>query len=151
MQRNPWLGLAIVLCCFGTAPAAAAEEKPALRSEETGYSIFLLVRANPEWLALSPKQRFAYLDKEIQPRLAAHPKIAVRFWDVEHMSARVSDVILLETRDLAQYRSLIESLRETLWWGTYFEVLDILPGIEDAYAEHYDVEPYGPGRADQSK
>lgn len=130
-------------------PALAEEPAPApaqLKSEDRAYSIFMLVRATPQWLALSPKQRFAYLDKEIQPRLAAHPQVAIKFWDVEHMNARVSDVILFETRNLRQYQSLIEGLRETLYWGHYFEILEILPGIENAYADQYDVEPYGAGR-----
>lgn len=137
--------LLVFLLALAGPPARAQDPAP-LRSEDSAYSIFMLVRATPQWLALSPKERFAYLDAEIQPRLAAHPAVAMKFWDVEHMNARVSDVILFETRDLRQYRSLIEGLRETLYWGHYFEILEILPGIENAYADQYDVEPYGPDR-----
>lgn len=107
------------------------------------WSIFMLVRATPHWLALPPKQRFAFVDEQIRHRLEAHPEVRIRFFDVEHMSARTSDVILFETGDLDRYRSLVEGLRETPFWGHYFEVLEILPGIENGYARHYEVEPYG--------
>lgn len=129
------------------APTKALAAEPAkLESEADAYSIFLLVRATPAWLALAPAARFDFLEEEIQGRLARHPKVATRFWDVEHLSARVSDVILFETQELAEYRSLIEGIRETLFWDHYFEVLEILPGIENAYAEHYDVAPFGATR-----
>jgi len=118
-------------------------------SEADTWSIFMLVRATPHWLALAPKDRFAFIDAEIRHRLAEHPAVRIRFFDVEHLSARISDVIWFETADLAQYRSLVEGLRETRFWGHYFEVLEILPGIENGYARHYEVEPYGTPRTDQ--
>jgi hypothetical protein len=125
--------------------AAASEEARAPESTQAPWSIFLLVRATPHWLALAPEERFAFIDEEIRGRLEAHPEVGVRFWDVEHMNARVSDLILFETRDLSRYRSLVEGIRETRFWGHYFEVLEILPGIENGYAEHYGVEAYGGG------
>ena len=131
--------LAAGLLTPAAAPAlSSSEATSSLRSEDAAYSIFLLVRATPEWLALTPRDRFAFLEEEIQSRLAAHPTVSLRFWDVEHFSARVSDVLLFETQDLDQYRSLIEGIRETLFWDHYFEVLEILPGIENAYAEQRD-------------
>ena len=138
--------LATLFAGLAAPTADATEPNPVLRSEDAAYSIFLLVRATPAWLALAPEARFAFLEEEIQGRLEAHPGVALRFWDVEHMSARVSDVLLFETQDLAQYRSLIEGIRETLFWDHYFEVLEILPGIENGYAEHYEVEPFGADR-----
>ncbi|MCG8589231.1 MAG: darcynin [Proteobacteria bacterium] len=136
--------LGAALCALAPPGIAGADEPKPLRSEDANFSIFLLVRATSHWLALAPEERFAFLDAEIQPRLAAHPQVRMRFWDTEHLNARISDVILFETQRLDQYRSLIEGLRESRFWGHYFEVLEILPGIENAYAEHYDVEPYGP-------
>jgi hypothetical protein len=35
----------------------------------------------------------------------------------------------------------VEELRETLFWGHYFEVVQILACIEDAYALHYHADP----------
>jgi Darcynin, domain of unknown function len=34
--------------------------------------------------------------------------------------------------------ALIESLRETRFWDDYLQVMQILPGVEDGYADHYD-------------
>ena len=112
------------------------------------WSIFMLVRATSHWLALAPEQRFAFIEAEIQPRLVRHPGVRVRFFDVEHMSARISDVVLFETGDLAQYRSLVEGIRETPFWDHYFEVREILPGVENGYARHYGIEPYGADRTE---
>ena len=138
--------LATVATSLAAPYAGAADAQKPLQSEDSAYSIFMLVRATPAWLALSPKERFAFLEDEVQGRLEDHPGVALRFWDVEHLSARVSDVLLFETQDLAQYRSLIEGIRETLFWDHYFEVLEILPGIENGYAEHYEVAPFGADR-----
>jgi hypothetical protein len=32
----------------------------------------------------------------------------------------------------------VEELRESPFWDRYFEVVEILPGVEDAYAKNYD-------------
>jgi hypothetical protein len=34
-----------------------------------------------------------------------------------------------------------EELRETQFWGTYFEIVEIIPAIENAYALYYEVKP----------
>jgi Darcynin, domain of unknown function len=39
------------------------------------------------------------------------------------------------------YNSIVEALRETLFWDAYFEVRQILPAIEDQYARHYGQAP----------
>jgi hypothetical protein len=111
------------------------------------FHIFMLVKTTPAWLALDPKARFAYLEKDVQPLLEEHAAVRMRFYDTEAYNSRVTDVIVWDTTDLAQYQSLVEKLRETRFWGTYFEVVEILPGLENAYAAHYDVEPLGSGRS----
>jgi hypothetical protein len=57
------------------------------------------------------------------------------------MTARVSDVIVWETTDLTAYRRLVDRLRETEFWGRYFEVLDIIPAVENDYAASYNRAP----------
>ena len=138
----------LLVAATGSAPvsaqsaAAPDEDAEALRSQDSAYSVFLLIKATPAWLALSPDARFGWLDKTVQPILAEHPEVSMRFWDVEHFSARASDVILFETARLDRYMSLVEALRETRFWDAYFLVLDVLPGIENAYAEAYDRPAY---------
>ena len=111
--------------------------------QQNTYSIFMLVKTTNAWLELPPEERFAFLDTEIDPILEAHSQVKMRFYDTEGFNSRVSDVIIWETTDLEQYQSVVEKLRESEFWGTYFEVVEILPGIENAYARNYDIEPYG--------
>jgi hypothetical protein len=105
-------------------------------------TIFLIVKTTTEWLALAPAVRFEFVRKVLVPLLAKHADIQFRFFDVEAFSARASDVFVLETADLSSYQSLVEALRETAFWDRYFSVLDILPGFEDGYADHYGVEAF---------
>jgi hypothetical protein len=107
------------------------------------HTMFMLVRTTTTWLALPPPARFAFLGEVIVPILKANPTVAMRFFDAEAYSARVSDVIVWITNDLAAYQRVVEALRETAFWGGYFDVVDILPSIENAYASHYGVAPIG--------
>lgn len=136
----------IAAASIGLSPAQAQEAsepvQSQLQSEDGAYSIFILVKTTPAWLALSPPERFTFLGEEVQPILAAHPDVTMRFWDTEHFNARVTDVILFETQTLRSYAMVVEKLRETRFWGPYFDVVEVLPGIENAYANAYDVEPY---------
>ncbi len=102
------------------------------------FTLFMLVKTTTAWLALAPKKRFAYFDEAIQPVLKKHPAVSLRYFDAEAYNARVSDVLMWQTTDRGQYESLVEGLRETLFWDHYFEIIEILPAIEDAYADHYD-------------
>lgn len=107
----------------------------------TPRTLFMLVRTTPEWLALPPPERFAFVEGVMKPLLAAHPEVRLRFFDTEAYNARVSDVLMWETRALDRWDSLVEGLRETPFWGRFFEVLEILPGVEDGYARHYEKAP----------
>ena len=42
-----------------------------------------------------------------------------------------------ETANVIDYQFLIDELRETPFWGTYFEVVEIIPAIEDAHLLSY--------------
>jgi hypothetical protein len=105
------------------------------------YSVFMLLKTTPEWLALSPQGRFAFLREDIQPILRAHPTVRLRFFDAEGFNARVSDLALWETEDLGAYQSVVEALRETAFWDRYFGVQEIIPALENAYARHYKEAP----------
>ncbi len=101
----------------------------------------MLVRTTNEWLALEPKARFAFLGEVIVPILQANPSVSMRFFDSEAFSGQYSDVVMWETADPMAYQAIVESLRETRFWGYYFEVRDIVASIENAYARHYEVDP----------
>jgi hypothetical protein len=105
------------------------------------YSFFMLVKTTPTWLAFTPDERFGFLGTTIAPLLEKHPDVSMRFFDSEAYHGRYTDVVVWETADPLAYQAVVEDLRETPFWDTYFEVVDIVPSIENAYARHYQVEP----------
>lgn len=121
-----------------TVPASVDVIAP---SQPQPYSIFMLLKTTSTWLSLSPDQRFAFLETDIRPILKAHPEVKMRFFDTEGFNSRVTDVMIWETEDLSAYQAVVEALRESDFWDTYFEIVEILPGIENGYANHYEVDP----------
>jgi Darcynin, domain of unknown function len=102
---------------------------------------FWLVKTSPAWLALSPLGaggRFDFVEKTIKPILKQFPQVALRFFDAEAHTTVCSDVMLWTVKDPAQYSAMVEKLRETLFWDHYFQVLHIIPALEDSYADHYE-------------
>jgi Darcynin, domain of unknown function len=105
------------------------------------HTFFMLVRTTREWIRLTPKERFAFVGEVIAPILQAHPAVTMRYFDSEAFSANVSDILMWETADVMAYQSVVEGLRETLFWGHYFEMREIVASVENAYAIHYGVAP----------
>jgi hypothetical protein len=102
-------------------------------------TVFMLVKTMPEWLGLPVDRRFQLLKEQIEPLLHKHrADIRLRFYDVEFYSTRVTDVWLWEAREHHAYQLLVEDLRETAFWDRYFEIVEILTGVENAYAKNYD-------------
>ncbi len=73
--------------------------------------------------------------------IADHPAVTIRYFDAEAYNTQATDIIMFQTSDLWQYQSVVERLRVGPFWGTYFEVVLIVPSIEDAYATFYGQEP----------
>lgn len=105
------------------------------------FTIFLLLQTETAWLQKSAEERFAFLEAGVKPILMKHPGVKLRFYDSEFYNSRVTDVAMLETTDLRAYNALVEDLRETPFWGTYFNVVEVIPAVENAYADHYGKEP----------
>ncbi|MCX7220084.1 darcynin family protein [Undibacterium sp.] len=115
----------------------SAKNKPAA---VTPLTIFWLVKATPRWLALAPHGeggRFAFVDAIIKPILARYPGVQLRFFDAEAYATLCSDVMMWQLSNREEYQALVEALRETNFWDHYFQVLHILPTVEDGYASHY--------------
>jgi hypothetical protein len=109
--------------------------------EKKPYTIFMLVKTTTDWLKLKPAERFEFVGKVIKPILEKRPSVKMRFFDAEAYNSRSSDVIVWETKDLKEYEYLVEELRESLFWGSYFDVVEIIPAVENGYADFYQVEP----------
>ncbi len=105
------------------------------------YTIFMLIKTTPRWLQMPIPERMAFMHKEVTPLLKRWSDVRLRYYDAEFFTARCTDVAVWETRNLISFQAIIEKLRETLFWDTYFEVVEIIPAIEDAYANFYEVTP----------
>ena len=109
------------------------------------YVFFLMLRATPAWLALSRLQRRDIADQHLRPLLAASgDKLTMRYFDAEAFTADCSDVMMTETADPKLHYYFMEGLRDSpLITVPYFEVVRIVPAIEDGY-EGYEKEGVTP-------
>lgn len=106
-------------------------------SDAPRLTFFMLLRSQPSWLALTRSERMAFIDATVRPIFGRYPDVALRFYDAEAFSGRATDVAVFETANLRAYYFLIDALRDTPFLGLpYFEVLDIIPAIEDGYREY---------------
>jgi chlorite dismutase len=98
---------------------------------------FMLVKSMPEWYGFSKEERSKLLAMHVEPILKKHsPEVTLRLYDVEFYSARVTDVWIWEAKDHLAYELLVEDLRETPFWDRYFQIVEILPGVENAYVNN---------------
>ncbi|WP_433576621.1 darcynin family protein [Nocardia brasiliensis] len=112
-------------------------------STTAAVTAFMLVKTTPAWLALTVPQRVTAFETEVLPAINERTKgVRSRFFDTEFYSTRVTDVWMWEADDHESYQLLIEALRETPFWDRYFEIVDLLVGVENGYAENYDLETF---------
>jgi dolichyl-phosphate-mannose--protein O-mannosyl transferase len=112
-------------------------------TKELTQTYFMLVKTTNAWLQIPVKERFEFKANIITPILQKYPAVKMRFFDSEAFSGHVTDVLMWETSNVMEYQFLIDELRETLFWGTYFEVVEIIPAIEDAHLLSYPEEARG--------
>ncbi|KJK42608.1 darcynin [Lentzea aerocolonigenes] len=108
---------------------------------ETKLTAFMLIKTTPKWLSLAVPERMRAFETEILPKLKDIEGVRSRYYDTEFYGAKVTDVWMWEARDHESYQLLVEALRETPFWDTYFEVVELLVGVENGYALNYGVDP----------
>lgn len=109
--------------------------KPAL-------TVFMLTKTTRHWLDMPVPQRFEWFKEKLSPILKKHAGgVSMRFFDTEFYTARVTDVFVWDATDHHSYQMLVEELRETAMWDHYFTIVELLAGVENAYAKHYDRAP----------
>jgi hypothetical protein len=107
--------------------------------ETPALFVFFLLQTRPAWLAKTPTERDRFMRDTLLPLLDRRRGVKLRYFDAEAYSAAVTDVLMWQVTVEADYRALVEDLRETRFWGHYFDVLQILPTVEDGFATHYRV------------
>ncbi|MFM0513220.1 darcynin family protein [Paraburkholderia sp. RL17-373-BIF-A] len=101
-------------------------------------TVFMLVKTTPEWLGFAVDERFRLLAEHVEPILKRHAdEVSMRFYDIEFYSARVTDIWVWNATSHHAYEMVVEALRETPFWDRYFDIVEILPGVENAYAKNY--------------
>jgi hypothetical protein len=108
-------------------------------SAPTPLTVFMLVKTLPEWLGKPVDERFRLLAQHVEPIVQKYrDRVRFRFYDVEFYTARVTDIWVWDASDHHAYELLVEELRETPFWDRYFQIVEILPGVENAYATNYN-------------
>lgn len=99
------------------------------------YAFFLHLRALPQWLRLPRSERGVLAQQHLLNLVPRYEgRLTLRHFDAEAFSAPCSDVMLVETADPVLHYDLMERLRDSpLITHPYFEVLQIIPTIEDGY------------------
>jgi len=106
-------------------------------TEKIVMTVFMLVKTTPEWLGFPIEERFRLLAEHVEPVLKQYrPRVRLRLYDVEFYSARVTDLWVWDVTEHHAYELVVEALRETPFWDRYFQIVEILPGVENAYADN---------------
>lgn len=101
-------------------------------------TVFMLVKTQPEWLALPGEERIRLMREHVAPILRRHAgQIRLRYYDAEFYSSRVTDVWMWEATQREAYESVVEALRDTPIWDRLFSIVEILPAVENEDAKQH--------------
>lgn len=101
------------------------------------FTVFVLVRAMPAWLSLSRPAREDIATAAYAEALG-QGTVTVRHFDAEAFTACCSDIVVFGTEDLVAFHCVMERLRDSALFSVpYFEVVRIIPAIEDGY-RHFE-------------
>lgn len=96
--------------------------------------IFILLRTLPVWLALARTERAKIADAAFAECLKACPDFSFRYFDAEAFSGTCTDIMMVPVRDMTSHAFALEALRDSpLFSVPYFEIVDIIPTLEDGY------------------
>jgi hypothetical protein len=104
-------------------------------------TVFMLVKTMPEWLGMPIAERFENFNRYMGTIVKKYEnEVQCRIFDTEFFSTRVTDVWVWEAKSRHAYEMVVEELRETPLWDRFFTIVEILAGVENAYARNYDRE-----------
>lgn len=97
------------------------------------WTVFMMVRTMPTWLALSRKRRSEIADKAFETALA-DTGVQMRYYDAEAFTASCTDIMVFDTDDLDAYYFAIERLRDSeIFTVPYFEVVEVILTKQDGF------------------
>lgn len=96
-------------------------------------TVFVLLKTTREWLRLERSERNRIADTVLSTVLPDN-KVTLRMFDAEAFTTKCTDVAMFEAEDMESFYFAIERLRDSeLITKPYFEMVDIIPSIEDGY------------------
>ncbi|MDE1182519.1 darcynin family protein [Paraburkholderia sp.] len=111
---------------------------PIYNDDTTVMTVFMLVKTREAWLQMHSGERAQQLHTHLAPLLRQYAgRVRLRFFDTEFYSARVTDVWMWDIQDRGAYEEVVEALRDTPFWDRLFDIVEILPGAENADAKRY--------------
>ncbi len=100
---------------------------------ERPFTLFLLLKTRPAWLALPRDERNRIAATALSGALNGQ-EASLRHFDAEAFCARCTDLAMLTVDDPRVAYRVIERLRDTpLFAVPYFEMVEIIPAIEDGF------------------
>jgi hypothetical protein len=107
--------------------------------KQDDLTVFMMVKTMPEWLGLPVEERFGHFNRCMKPILKKYQdEVRCRIFDTEFYSTRVTDIWVWESKSRHAYEMVVEELRETPLWDRFFSIVEILAGVENAYARNYN-------------
>ncbi|ELY4665205.1 darcynin family protein [Cronobacter muytjensii] len=101
------------------------------RAATESVTLFMLVKANRSWLSASADERQRNIATFLSPLLAQYRgALTLRYFDTEFYSARISDIWIWEAASHPVWQAFSEALRDTPFWNDFFEIKEILQGVE---------------------
>ena len=100
------------------------------------YTFFVHMNATRQWLAMPREARNDFSRDTLGEIYGRYPSINVRYYDAEAFSTSCSDIVVYESYVIRDYYFMMDELRDSpVFTVPYFEVVDIIPAIEDGYVE----------------
>ena len=114
-----------------------------LDSDAKPFTIFVHLRALPQWLALPRSERNSLSESAMDSALTT-PCVTMRHFDAEAFTAACSDICVFEAPDLRQFYQVMERLRDSALFSVpYFELVQIIPSLQDGYRWFEQLEGEG--------
>ncbi len=102
--------------------------------------VLLMLKATPKWWVMSKEYRLNMFKNFFYPILSNYTdSIQINVFNAEAFHSKVSDFIVLETTELDKYYEFLQDLKASkLFAREYFELQDIIMGVENGFKEFYE-------------
>jgi hypothetical protein len=119
-----------------TAPLDAGLPARTRATSARPYTVFMLLKATAQWLALSRDERDAFYDSALVLVFNRFPSVRLRCFDASAFHGRCSDILVWDTTDMSEYHEAVETLRRHPMLDLrHFEIVDVIPSIPDGWRD----------------